>query len=118
MLTNDTRYKVGIIVSRGFNDQEKLRAFFKGKTDKISEILTNNVHQNGRMLAVDFALENDIYVGIIPIPAKEGGTLSSTHRIVSKADFILILSTTGSKNAEFAKKECQAQNKKYREISI
>lgn len=105
-LQSERKYRIGIIMSKGFDDPDFLPNRLGPHAGDILIVSTNGVNP----LVTEFCQANGIIYTVYPISRTAPW---SNSRIIESSDKVYILTTAGSHNAGLAVKECEKQGKKF-----
>lgn len=102
----ERKFRIGIIMSKGFDDPDWLPNKLAAYADQILVVSTNGVNS----LVSEFCQAHGIVYTVYPVSRN---TLWSNGRIVENSDKVYILGTPDSHNSMLAKQECEKQGKKF-----
>lgn len=103
-ITPIVRYNLGILAAKDFDARELLWDNLGAKLQYVRHIFTNGTNP----LVCEFAQENGIAYTVFPVSGGRG-LPASTHEVVEASDYVLLISTPGSKSAGMIAEKCAAK---------
>ena len=105
-LIPERKFRIGIIMSKAFDDAGWLPDKLGPHADQILNVSTNGVNP----LVAEFCQAHGIVYTVYPVSRN---TLWSNGQIIENSEKVYILGAPSSHNSELARKECERQNRKF-----
>ncbi len=108
-----SRHALGVIISRSFDNPEKLDELLLPNVNRISHLYTNAPAPGGSILEA-FCKEHGITYTVSPATAH---AFASTSNVLAQSEFVYIITDGESKVARFAQEQCEAKGIRHRVIA-